>query len=127
MPNESTTFFEKGQVVEIYEDWQNNQNLVGVACLKKYRKSHLPFIPEVGEDNEPNPEAVHHNITYGAEEWLVEWFYLTEKGYKKQAPRASQQASVRYVLQVGLGERTFVEEAEIDNSRSLPENFEDLY
>ena len=63
--------YNKGDIVEIYIDYQNNKNLLGKAELVEYISTGLPFLI----DDYPNAPL------FNTEKWIVKWIEKNSNVY----------------------------------------------
>ena len=96
--------YKKGDLVTIYEDWQNNVTPLGAARLIRKYKSGCTFIL-----TEMLPES--SQIVYSYQEWVVEG---------ENIPRV---VKIRYLHNIGLTPSTIDKDPEDYNNRLTKDSF----
>lgn len=91
------SILEKGIKVPIYRDPELEKGFMGVATLKTYKETGLPFILNEGSNEK-------EQITYALESWFIEWDLVDYKLVNKipWAYDESRSQKIKVVYKVGL-------------------------
>lgn len=89
--------YKEGDLVKIYKNPQTEEELLGMACLKAYSKTSLPFILEEAQ-NEAS------QITYALDSWFVDWQLVSYKAVTTTPWlfREDKTQSIRRIYKIGL-------------------------
>lgn len=98
-----------GDIVPIYKDWENEQELLGTAELVELHRQGRSFILE-----DTYPEA--DQIVYNYQEWLVEW-PMPEKFMKRSYEK------IRYVDTIGIANSSDDEDYDTDLDKLPKDSF----
>ena len=68
----------EGILVEIFKDWENNKDSLGIALLERRIKFGLPFFPDYISDQQKNNDR--NPILFNWELWKVKFIETTDLG-----------------------------------------------